>query len=310
MKKLFAIGIVTILCMLGSPVLRGTGNTLWGSTDLPEETNLHFDETYCTQCHEKVPEKGKGALLRFGGDFGRLCRCHYHTRGRCPHPADIKPSEAMRARIPAEFPLQEKKLACTTCHDVYRQCRESRVDRLFPTGDALLRGAPFSSQTAFCFRCHNKEAYKGLNPHDQLDGSGTVVREKCLFCHIEKPDEKRSGYKDVTLIGDFEMLCLRCHYRVKANKQSLHAVHVRKPSPKVLAKIHEAEETFNTILPLDTEGKVTCVTCHNPHEKGVIPAEKPAAKGAGEKYKQRTPGNMCIACHVMQEGISPSKLGS
>jgi len=295
--------------MLGSLLLFGTGNSVLGASDLPEETNLHFDETYCTQCHEEVPEKGKGALLRFGGNLGQLCRCHYNTRGRCPHPADIQPSEELKNSIPADLPLKEEKIACTTCHDVYRQCRESRVDKLFPKGDAFLRGAPFATQTAVCFRCHNKEAYKELDPHDQLDGSGTVVTEKCLFCHVEKPDQKRSGYKDVKLIGDLEMLCVRCHSRVKANRQSLHAIHVRKPSPKVLAKIHEAEEAFNTILPLDAEGKVTCVTCHNPHEKGVIPAEKPAAKGASEPYKQRTPGNMCTACHVMQEGISRSKLG-
>ena len=129
-----------------------------------------------------------------------------------------------------------------------------------------MRGTPYANETEVCFRCHDKKAYRGLNPHNQLDRSGTVVTEKCLFCHVEKPDEKRAGYKDVTLIGDLEMLCVRCHYRVKANKQSLHATHVRKPSHEVLVKIRESEKEFNTILPLDSEGKVTCVTCHNPHD--------------------------------------------
>lgn len=309
MQRLSVVTITIILYAFSNTLLFAADNNIPGLADLAEDTNLHFDQKYCTQCHETVPEKGVDTLLRFDGNLRQLCRCHYNTRGRCPHPADIQPSQIMKTRIPADLPLKNGRICCTTCHDVYLQCRDSDIDRLFPKGDAFLRGAPFSNKTTQCFRCHDKEQYGMLNPHDQLDGSGKIIVERCLYCHVEKPDEKKAGYKDVKLVGDLEMLCVRCHGRVKANRQSLHATHIRKPSAQVLAGIVQAEKTFKTTLPLDAEGKVTCVTCHNPHEKGVIPATKPAAKGASEPFKQRTPGNMCIACHVMQQGISGSKMG-
>lgn len=179
------------------------------------------------------------------------------------------------------------------------QCQTFPMDKVFVRKKTVLRGAPFSSRTSLCFRCHNKDTFKMFNPHEQLDENGEIVVQVCLHCHVEKPDEKNASYKDVRLIGDHEMLCVRCHYKEKANKQSLHASHLRKPSAKVLATIQKMAQNLATILPLDSDGKVTCVTCHNPHEEGVIPPEKPASKGAGVRFRHRTPGNMCIACHLM-----------
>jgi len=59
------------------------------------------------------------------------------------------------------------------------------------------------------------------------------------------------------------------------------------------------EEKFGIILPLDADGKMTCVTCHNPHQKGVIPPERAAAKGADSKFRHRLPDKMCTECHQM-----------
>jgi hypothetical protein len=59
------------------------------------------------------------------------------------------------------------------------------------------------------------------------------------------------------------------------------------------------ETTYDIILPLAKDGKMTCVTCHNPHEKGVIASGKPSAKGAGSKYRERLPKILCIECHQM-----------
>ena len=57
------------------------------------------------------------------------------------------------------------------------------------------------------------------------------------------------------------------------------------------------EIIYSTILPLDDEVKITCVTCHNPHEKGVIPLDRDSAQGAGELFKQRFSTILCKACH-------------
>jgi cytochrome c peroxidase len=62
----------------------------------------------------------------------------------------------------------------------------------------------------------------------------------------------------------------------------------------------QMEAELGIILPLNEDGKITCVTCHNPHEKGVISTERVGAKGAGEIHRHRLSGNMCIKCHQMR----------
>lgn len=73
--------------------------------------------------------------------------------------------------------------------------------------------------------------------------------------------------------------------------------HMVKPSARMLSVMKNMEEKFGIILPLDSEGKMTCATCHNPHDTGVIPPESPASKGAGSKYRHRLPERLCIECH-------------
>ena len=134
-----------------------------------------------------------------------------------------------------------------------------------------------------------------LDIHIQLNAKGEIIVDKCLYCHSDKPDENRARYKDVKFIGDLEMLCQRCH-QIRGNHAG-NFNHLVKPSAKALARMQAMEKKFGIILPLDENGQLTCITCHNPHGKGVIRAESPAARGAGSKYRQRLPGRLCIECH-------------
>lgn len=294
MRKLAII--TTILMVLVSDISfaqeRG-GNELTPTTKtIPETTNLHYTGKYCVECHEKTPEKGRNKFLKFGGDFTQLCRCHGYAPGSYIHPVDIEPSEEKKAKIPSDLPLQNGKISCSTCHDIYMQCQFS--PRLKQLNRRFLRGAPYSHRTDLCFKCHDEKKYKMLDPHNQLNANGDIVVQKCLYCHVEKPDVERATFKEVKLVGNLEVLCQRCHGERDhpAGKN-----HLRKPSALTSAIMKEGEKQFNITLPLDYDGKVTCVTCHNPHEKGVIPAERVAAKGASVKYKHRLPGKICMACH-------------
>ncbi len=61
-----------------------------------------------------------------------------------------------------------------------------------------------------------------------------------------------------------------------------------------------SEKKFNIILPLNYKGNITCPTCHNPHERGVLPPGQASAKGASEKYRLRMAAEnlqICVACH-------------
>lgn len=255
-------------------------------------TNIHYTGLYCEECHEKPAVRGGDLYLRYGGDYSLLCRCHTLTSDVYIHPVDITPTVEKRKRMPPDFPLENGKLTCLTCHDIYRQCQKQLFER------NSLRGAPYPQRVSFCYNCHVKANYQPDDPHQQLNSKNEIIIGTCLICHKEKPDEKHATFKDVTFIGDIEMICRRCHH-IAGNHSGNHDHMKDIPSPAGLKRIKLVEVKFHTRLPLNENGKMTCITCHNPHEKGVLPANSPGAKGAGSKYRHRLPKNLCKECHQM-----------
>lgn len=318
MKKLTAIAIVLALFITGCGLETKSKDSRFGKRGslfalpkkdekprlpvltLPNTVDIHYSAKYCTECHVNIPRKGSHPQLRYAGDFKALCGCHYNTSNNYIHPVDRKPSQDMMARIPAQFPLRDGQIACSTCHDIVIQCQDRQLDRAFLKDQKFLRGAPFETETSICFRCHNIESYRRYNPHRQLNSQKEIIKEKCLYCHSEVPDEKQTRAQDARLIGNLATLCIRCH--MKAPRQDFHAKHLRKPSTEVLTRIKQMEDRHNIILPLNEEGMITCATCHNPHEKGVIPDVRAGAKGAGKTRRHRLANNnnMCIKCHPMR----------
>jgi len=70
-----------------------------------------------------------------------------------------------------------------------------------------------------------------------------------------------------------------------------------KPSARVLDNMRSSEEKLTVTMPIVPRGWITCSTCHNPHQKGVIQRDS-AAKGADVKNKLRLP-SVCYACHLI-----------
>lgn len=218
---------------------------------------------------------------------------------------DIEPSEEKKAKIPRDFPLQQGRITCLTCHDIYKQCqKDTHVvktragERSFYRDEIMfLRGGRSQKRTDICFKCHNEQKYKNLNPHEQLTEKGDIIPEICLYCHTEKPDEKTAAFDDVTLIGDLKMLCQRCHGTMERHPSGVN--HYLRPSGTMYTRMQILEDKLETVFPLDNEYMITCVTCHNPHERGVIPRKRRGAKGAGRPYRQRVPKVLCESCHGM-----------
>jgi hypothetical protein len=261
--------------------------------DVTEDTNIHYTGRYCSECHFQEPIEGGDPYLKYNGDYSQLCRCHHGLSPGYCHPLDLElPPEDEHMEIPTDFPVREGTFTCNTCHDIYRQCRERHFNRW------MLRGAPYTHKTDFCYRCHVKAPYKQLNAHDQTRDNGLLDRKMCLYCHEKKPDEETDTYEDVNFIGDMKALCRRCH-QIAGNHAGDFDHMAEKPSAEMVAHMKDMEEEFNIILPLADDGRMTCITCHNPHEKGVIPADKPSASGAGSKYRHRLPGRLCQECHEM-----------
>jgi predicted CXXCH cytochrome family protein len=318
MKK-FTVGVVIILLVIsgcslesGNKVSRFGKNGSLAPKTAPEQpkfqistlattVDIHYSAQYCTECHVNIPRKGSNPELRYAGDFKLLCRCHYSNTNNYVHPVDRRPSPDMIDRIPAQFPLWEGQIACITCHDIYIQCHDRPLDRAFLKDQKFLRGLPYESEAGICFRCHNIENYRKYNPHQQLNAQKEIIKDKCLYCHSVVPDTKQTSAKNAGLIGNMKALCIRCH--MQAPRQDFHAKHLRKPTVDVLNRMKQLEVQENIVLPLTEDGMITCATCHNPHEKGVIPDVRAGAKGAGEKWRQRLAdtNTLCIKCHALRQ---------
>ncbi|GBE40896.1 doubled CXXCH motif [bacterium BMS3Bbin09] len=167
--------------------------------------------------------------------------------------------------------------------------------------------SPFapSRKIDVCFKCHQKNNYRICDPHTQINENGKIIVEKCLYCHQEKPDEKVAAFdkyrSEVKFNRNIEMICVGCHSGTQyQNAHPLNANHLRKPSDEMLSMMKRTEKQFDIILPLNLDGKIMCATCHNPHQKGVIPEERGAAGGASEKNRIRLPGQVESA--ITKEG--------
>lgn len=279
--------------------------TMKATSAQPEEhlkrkkINIHFSGQYCLECHVTRNIDRKTKSLKYNGDFGKLCLdCHNTRQPIHFHPLGVKPDAAGVVTIPTGFPLKQGELDCLTCHDIYQQCRDSEADKLLLKGQMLLRGMPYENRLSFCFRCHDEARYPRLNPHKQIDAAGHVMQNTCLYCHTTVPDASHTTYREVKLIGNYTELCKGCHYLTA--RQPLHVRHLRKPTLEVVQHMKEMQKKFKIVLPLDRNGKVTCVTCHNPHQKGLIPDQRAGATGAGAPHRHRLAGNMCIKCHPMR----------
>ncbi len=114
-----------------------------------------------------------------------------------------------------------------------------------------------------------KKDRKGENPHGRKD------QKSCAFCHVTTSPEAVSQRKDRGLKfgGEIVVLCSSCH----EGYRHMHPVKIA-----VAPEMKSPED-----LPLDRDGKITCITCHDVME------------AAGVHRKRRVVGRqLCLNCHV------------
>jgi len=220
-----------------------------------------------------------------GGDLSSKCLdCHQYRDNH--HPIDVVPSDP--EKMP--FPLYDGKIKCLTCH------HEDHVG-----GSAnLLRGGPYADRREICFRCHSEDKYADIDPHAMLDDSGKILdvngKPVCLICHAVKPEPAKDRTGDVRFRADIAFLCWRCHAPM-ANTLFFTQHFLKKPSPSTLKFMGKKEQEMKVSIPLVPRERITCSTCHNPHQKGVI-LYGPSAKGADERSRLRVPSPaICLVCH-------------
>ncbi len=186
----------------------------------------------------------------------------------------------------------------------------------------FLRGAPTPHSLAFCFNCHIQENYQPFNVHDQLE-AGKEKTDTCLWCHVSVP-EVGSNIREAAsygLRGKAIDLCRNCHSmpaghptgdphmdsKPSADMMSYMSAYeiqhkMNLPLKQLLEYVQAAKRTPRSI-PLDENGCITCYSCHNPHQKGLLPNSNPRSVGAEPKKAKNhrlriQEGDIaCRACH-------------
>ncbi len=190
------------------------------------------------------------------------------------HLVNIKPSRSVQ--VPKRFPLNYRgEITCETCHGI-EDIEDIPFGEVDKGESAFLREGPYAKTTAFCYRCHEEKAYRRQNIHDLLDAQGKYDEKACEYCHQEALDPKKEYTREqLKLRLPPETICLGCHLKTP----HLNALnHLLKPDKKMRRRMQAAERKLGIILPLDGEGRIMCVTCHSPHERGLIDVNKPAGR--------------------------------
>ncbi len=123
------------------------------------------------------------------------------------------------------------------------------------------------------------------SPHARKD------QKACIVCHVSQPAEGSTPSKENNLRfgGDIVALCSSCHEGYK----HMHPVKI------VVAPDMKSPED----LPLDKDGKITCITCHD------------AMEASGVHRRRRLVGRaLCLNCHedtniLAQVNWYPTHLG-
>jgi len=254
-------------------------------------TDFHFG-TGCSSCHA-----GKaGIKLRNPENPSITCRsCHNYTVDQDHHPVTVPaPSAKRTADVNLPFRTFNGKMECLTCHQLH-----PATDSL-TQNTGLLKGGPYNTRRDICFKRHKSDAYSEINPHIiMIDDKDEVDKRVCIFCHAEAPDPEIDRTDDVKFRASIYFLCWRCHECAKGPPFDNHfleqsSFEIGKESGS-FGQMRTKEEEKKLILPLDPAGRISCSTCHNPHEPGVMVDEK-AKKGEGAKKRLRY-RERCVICH-------------
>jgi hypothetical protein len=174
------------------------------------------------------------------------------------------------------LPLGAKgEIVCDTCHGI-EDLKEIPLDEVDIDDPAFLNLGPYPVLTDFCYQCHEETGHERYNLHLMLNEKGEVDERGCVYCHRETPDPSLADQADEL---EFRLpkakLCYGCHLKTPHLNTLTHQVEADEKMREVMRR---AEEEHEIRLPLDEAGKVTCITCHSPHQAGLIDPDRPAGK--------------------------------
>ncbi len=283
------------------PVNKGSGRPLTDGLPLSASGNV-----ICSTCHNFHQTPGGKALLR-GFDTGRysvrmdMCLdCHgkdFQTLN--PHLAEVESEKCYTCHVTkpkagdtGETVSTQEKLnqTCDFCHNVRGKSHPMNVDPLKSLPPDLPKGR---KGELICGSCHDPhgtpdtlhflrrqyveflESGRYFNPHIVSNYRG------CTACHGDVSKESAVMSKNRRYGGDDLQICLSCHGTME-------------PDHPVLVKLSPSMKPGKD-LPLTADGKISCLTCHDPTP----------CNGKGMRMRGRKGGeagnDLCFQCHDKAE---------
>jgi predicted CXXCH cytochrome family protein len=250
----------------------------------------------CVTCHRTGDPSADIPSQPFAGGIepsSACLDCHHYESNH--HPVNIAPTEGSAAASQSGLPLYDGQIRCLTCHQAHSDPAHNKLNG----GPMLLRGGPYPDQRALCFQCHDMDAYTKIDPHVMLAADNKVVQVNgkpvCLLCHTAQPDPE--GDPDlVEFRADVAFLCWRCHAPMEGMFLKNH-FHV-KPAKPTRAALRSSQAELGVELPLARDGRITCSTCHNPHQTGVMARAAVMAGADAPKRLRIAAASICKACHA------------
>jgi hypothetical protein len=208
---------------------------------------------------------------------------------------------------------QKNKLQCSTCHkaEVFSEYSDfiktadsniestdyaesinrliEQINRFDTQANDFLRRGETRALSGFCYRCHQQKNNTPNNFHIMLDENSKAIKEKCTFCHTKQLDPD-DFYPKQFLSADnpkkqkfdlrlpVEKICIGCHLETPHLNAKLHQV---KLASVMLQKLKDYEQQHKIRFPLIKQQTITCITCHNAHQKGVLHKDSSIAQQTG-----------------------------
>ncbi|HQT96884.1 MAG TPA: cytochrome c3 family protein [Thermodesulfobacteriota bacterium] len=269
---------------------------------LPEGLPLSAaGEVICSTCHDIHRKEPASYLLR-GFGTGRyavrmdLCLdCHGESFAAInPHNAGPESEKCRTCHVGKPGAADDSGTVkmrenlgkiCDFCHDVRTKAHPGNVDTMKRLPEGLPRG---KGGEVICGTCHDPhgtpdtihflrskyvealERGRYANPHGRSDYAS------CQGCHLEVRLKKEEMRTNLRYGGDDMRICHSCHGAMDA----CHPVLINLPDTMKPGKD----------LPLTPDGKIKCLTCHDP-----------MAEGSGVAVRRKEKGEpvnaLCFRCH-------------
>ncbi len=197
------------------------------------------------------------------------------------HLVHVVPSDAMQ--ISDQILLNKKgEIDCVSCHGI-KDIADIPLDEVDRAAPDFFIDAPYPTMGAFCARCHDSKKSERSNIHILIDSRGKLIEDRCLFCHLEVPDNQvdmtdGQPNNSAKLRLPAQKLCLGCHLKTPHLNAINHLTEIPTEASgstlgDMAAQLKRESEKQGYHLPL-IEGEIGCITCHTSHQREVIKPQK------------------------------------